>query len=143
MSFSICDKAFSPCIQVDQSSDYGDSREKVKHFTFDYCYDSSGAPQTPGYASQQLVSIHTPLPPTFSNSILQPMITRRFNICKICNIRNLYLSFFYPKIKKEQEQYTVTQVFIKGFRRNEKILRDGFQTQFLLVVGRRGLVSFR
>lgn len=51
--------------------------------------------------------------------------------------------FFYPKIKKEQEQYTVTQVFIKGFRRNEKILRDGFQTQFLLVVGRRGLVSFR
>lgn len=41
--------------KVDQSSDYGDSREKVKHFTFDYCYDSSGAPQTPGYASQQLV----------------------------------------------------------------------------------------
>lgn len=83
MSFSICDKAFSPCIQVDQSSDYGDSREKVKHFTFDYCYDSSGAPQTPGYASQQLVSIHTPLPPTFSNSIPQPMITRRFNICTV------------------------------------------------------------
>lgn len=97
MSFSICDKAFSPCIQVDQSSDYGDSREKVKHFTFDYCYDSSGAPQTPGYASQQLVSIHTPLPPTFSNSIPQPMITRRFNICKICNIRNLYPYFFIQK----------------------------------------------
>ncbi|XP_062569884.1 LOW QUALITY PROTEIN: uncharacterized protein LOC134231950 [Saccostrea cucullata] len=41
--------------KVDQYSEYGDSREKIKHFTFDYCYDSSGAPQSPGYASQQLV----------------------------------------------------------------------------------------
>ncbi|XP_056022317.1 uncharacterized protein LOC125649680 isoform X7 [Ostrea edulis] len=41
--------------KVDQSTEYGDSRERIKHFTFDYCYDSSGAPQTPGYASQQLV----------------------------------------------------------------------------------------
>ncbi|XP_061168862.1 uncharacterized protein LOC133178120 [Saccostrea echinata] len=41
--------------KVEQYSEYGDSREKIKHFTFDYCYDSSGAPQSPGYASQQLV----------------------------------------------------------------------------------------
>jgi len=42
--------------QVDSQSDYGDSRERVKHFTFDYCYDSASDPQSPAYSSQELVS---------------------------------------------------------------------------------------
>ncbi|XP_014777436.1 uncharacterized protein LOC106874278 isoform X1 [Octopus bimaculoides] len=41
--------------KVDSQPEYGDSRERVKTFTFDYCYDSSGPPNMPGYASQQLV----------------------------------------------------------------------------------------
>ncbi|KAK3094106.1 hypothetical protein FSP39_024188, partial [Pinctada imbricata] len=36
-------------------SEYADSRERVKHFSFDFCYDSTLTPQRPEYASQQLV----------------------------------------------------------------------------------------
>ncbi|XP_052105920.1 uncharacterized protein LOC127738640 isoform X2 [Mytilus californianus] len=42
-------------IKVDSQAEYGDSRERIKTFTFDYCYDSTGEPHSPQYAPQQLV----------------------------------------------------------------------------------------
>ncbi|XP_063427179.1 uncharacterized protein LOC134710718 [Mytilus trossulus] len=42
-------------IKVDSNAEYGDSRERIKTFTFDYCYDSTGEPHSPQYAPQQLV----------------------------------------------------------------------------------------
>ncbi|XP_033735090.1 uncharacterized protein LOC117323766 [Pecten maximus] len=42
-------------IKVDGQSDFGDSRERVKNFTFDYCYDSTVEPTSPAFASQELV----------------------------------------------------------------------------------------
>ncbi|XP_060080344.1 uncharacterized protein LOC132559734 [Ylistrum balloti] len=42
-------------IKVDGQSDFGDSRERFKNFTFDYCYDSSVEPSSPAFASQELV----------------------------------------------------------------------------------------
>ncbi|KAL5008864.1 hypothetical protein ScPMuIL_014445 [Solemya velum] len=41
--------------KVDGIAEFADSREKVKHFTFDYCYDSTLDVTAAGYASQQLV----------------------------------------------------------------------------------------
>ncbi|XP_064603276.1 uncharacterized protein LOC135468784 [Liolophura sinensis] len=41
--------------KVESLSEYGDSRERVKHFTFDYCYNSYDQPQSPIYASQELL----------------------------------------------------------------------------------------
>jgi hypothetical protein len=40
--------------QIDSAQDYGDSRESVKHFTFDYSYCSAD-PSSKKYASQELV----------------------------------------------------------------------------------------
>ncbi|XP_069119081.1 uncharacterized protein [Argopecten irradians] len=42
-------------IKVESQSEFGDSREKVKTFTFDYCYDSTVDPTSPAFASQELV----------------------------------------------------------------------------------------
>ncbi|XP_067682675.1 uncharacterized protein [Haliotis asinina] len=42
-------------VKLEGVPEYGDSRERVKHFTFDYCYDSMGDPQQQGYASQEVV----------------------------------------------------------------------------------------
>ena len=42
--------------QAEGLPEIGDSRERIKHFTFDYCYDSSMPQQSPAFASQQLVS---------------------------------------------------------------------------------------
>ncbi|KAL3874645.1 hypothetical protein ACJMK2_037627, partial [Sinanodonta woodiana] len=36
-------------------SDIGDSRERIKHFTFDHCYNSACSIEDPAYASQELI----------------------------------------------------------------------------------------
>ena len=43
-------------VQVEGLTEYGDSRDRVKHFTFDYCYDSN-AQLSPGadYTTQEMV----------------------------------------------------------------------------------------
>ncbi|KAJ8309148.1 hypothetical protein KUTeg_014022 [Tegillarca granosa] len=40
--------------KVDSQAEFGDSRDRVKHFSYDYCYDSAVNPQSTAYASQEL-----------------------------------------------------------------------------------------
>ena len=49
---------YADCVQVEGSFEFGDSRDRVKHFAFDYCYDSAvDRSDNAEYASQELVSI--------------------------------------------------------------------------------------
>ena len=48
---------YAGCVQVEGSFEFGDSRDRVKHFAFDYCYDSAvDRSDNAEYASQELVS---------------------------------------------------------------------------------------
>ena len=48
---------YAGCVQVEGSFEFGDSRERVKHLAFDYCYDSAvDRSDNAEYASQELVS---------------------------------------------------------------------------------------
>ncbi|XP_055956910.1 kinesin-like protein KIF16B [Patella vulgata] len=42
-------------LKVDPNNPYGDNREREKHFCYDFCYNSTSKPDTPGYGSQEQI----------------------------------------------------------------------------------------